>query len=274
MLEHGGELIAASKKYGFSIRDWLDLSTGINPNGWPVPEVPATVWRRLPEVGDDLIRAAAAYYQTSSLLPVAGSQAAIQVLPKLRSRCRVGVLAPSYGEHGHAWSRAGHIVERISADDIDAAMAELDVLVLCNPNNPTAVVFSPETMLGWHGKLVARGGWLVVDEAYIDATPESSIARYTGKEGLVVLRSIGKFFGLAGIRAGFILAWPELLGAIRDELGPWTTSGPARWVATRALQDSSWQVSTREHLKRSSETLRALLSRHALAPSGTTALFA
>ncbi len=147
MLEHGGGIIAASKHYGIPIEDWLDLSTGINPNGWSVPEIPAAIWRRLPETEDGLIQAAAAYYQTNSLLPVSGSQAAIQVLPKLRSRCRVGVLAPSYNEHRYAWSRAGHAVENIAADELNAAIAELDVMVLCNPNNPTAVAFATETLL-------------------------------------------------------------------------------------------------------------------------------
>lgn len=273
MLEHGGGVIAASKRYAIPIEDWLDLSTGINPNGWPVPEIPAAIWRRLPETEDGLIQAAAAYYRTNSLLPVAGSQTAIQALPKLRSRCRVGVLTPSYNEHRYAWSRAGHTVANIAADELDAAIAQLDVVVLCNPNNPTAGAFATETLLAWHAKLAAKGGWLVVDEAFIDATPESSIARHAGENGLIVLRSLGKFFGLAGARVGFVLAAVDFLDALSDRLGPWTVTGPSRFVATQALEDRSWQETTRARLVPEAQRLAALLSRHGLAPNGGTALF-
>ncbi|MHB8346036.1 MAG: threonine-phosphate decarboxylase CobD [Acidiferrobacterales bacterium] len=273
MLEHGGGIIAASGQYGIPIGDWLDLSTGINPNSWPVPEIPAALWRRLPEHEDGLIQAAAGYYQSRSLLPVAGSQAAIQIVPRLRGCCRVGVLAPSYSEHQYAWSCAGHSVVNIAAGEINAAIAELDVLVLCNPNNPTAVAFPAETLLSWHAKLASKGGWLVVDEAFIDATPELSVARHAGKDGLIVLRSMGKFFGLAGIRTGFVFAWPQLLNAVQNQSGPWAISGPARWIASLALQDRKWQVSARESLAQSSAKLQTLLSRYDLAPAGSTLLF-
>lgn len=274
MLEHGGGIIAASTQYGIPVNEWLDLSTGINPNGWPVPHIPSAVWRRLPEAEDGLIRAAAAYYQTDFVLPIAGSQAAIQILPTLRPPCRVGVLMPSYNEHRYAWSRANHAVENVSAEAIDAAIERLDVVVICNPNNPTAVSFAPETLLAWHAQLATRGGWLVVDEAFVDTTPELSIAQHTDRAGLIVLRSVGKFFGLAGIRVGFLLAWHELLNTVQSNLGPWTVSGPGRWVATQALNDRDWQATTRTQLHQASERLRALLSARGLTPSGATALYA
>ncbi len=113
-----------------------------------------------------------------------------------------------------------------------------------------------------------------MDEAFIDATPESGVTQHAGKNGLIILRSMGKFFGLAGIRTGFVLAWPELLSAIQDELGSWTTSGPARWVASQALQDQNWHALTRENLGQSSQRLQALLSQHELTPTGLTELFA
>ena len=273
MLEHGGGVIAASKRYGIPADGWLDLSTGINPNGWPVPQIPPAVWRRLPEAEDGLIAAASAHYQTDCVLPVAGSQAVIQTLPKLRAPCRVGVLAPSYNEHRHAWLRANHAVENIAVDAIDAAIARLDVMVICNPNNPTAVSFAPETLLAWCARLAARGGWLIVDEAFVDATPALSVARHIGESGLIVLRSIGKFFGLAGIRVGFLLAWQELLSAVQSELGPWAVSGPGRWVATQALKDRNWQIAARDQLHQSSQRLQALLSNYEFAPSGSAALF-
>ncbi len=120
MLEHGGALRVAASRYRIPLSDWLDLSTGINPNGWPVPPIPATVWGRLPEPDDGLEAAAMAYYDTSLLVPVAGSQAAIQALPLLRDLGRVGVLSPTYAEHAHAWRRVGHPVDLLTADRLDA----------------------------------------------------------------------------------------------------------------------------------------------------------
>ena len=264
MLEHGGGLRAAAQRYGIPLNDWLDLSTGINPQGWPVPVPPASVWRRLPEADDGLEMAAAAYYGTEHALPVAGSQAAIQALPLLRPTGRVGVLHPSYAEHAHAWRQAGHRVEALPAETLDAAVERLDVLVLVHPNNPTGLRFPPESLLDWRSRLAARGGWLVVDEAFVDATPTESLARRIGVPGLIVLRSLGKFFGLAGARVGFVLAEPEVRERLRERLGPWTVSGPSRWVATQAIADHAWQAATRVALERAGQRLAELLRRQRL----------
>ena len=73
-------------------------------------------------------------------------------------------------------------------------------MVLVQPNNPTGALFARSRLLDWHARLARRGGWLVVDEAFIDPTPDASLAPMAGADGLVVLRSLGKFFGLAGAR--------------------------------------------------------------------------
>jgi cobalamin biosynthetic protein CobC len=273
MLEHGGGLLQVAREYGIAPEQWLDLSTGINPQGWPVPVLPAECWQRLPQGEDGLIESARLYYRTPHLLPVAGSQAAIQALPRLRPASRVGLLSPAYAEHAHAWQREGHETVPLTVDNIETALRQLDVLLLINPNNPTGERFTPAQLLQWHGVLAARGGWLVVDEAFIDATPEQSIADACGAEGLVVLRSLGKFFGLAGARVGFVLAWPALLQRIRVLLGPWAVSGPSREVARLALRDRSWQQATRERLDGEGERLAELLRRYGLEPAGGTALF-
>ena len=272
MLEHGGHIEHAAQHFGIPVQNWLDLSTGINPIGWPVPTLPADVWRRLPQDNDGLLDAAHTYYGAAHLLAVSGSQAAIQVLPTLRATSRVGMLHPTYSEHGHAWAKQ-HQVVALNSSEIETAIDNLDVLLLCNPNNPSGERFVPETLLAWHARLAIRGGWLVVDEAFIDAEPQLSIAHHTGAEGLIVLRSLGKFFGLAGARVGFVAAWPALLACIQETLGPWTINGPARAIARLALQDSSWQQHTRERLQHDSARLVALLTQHGLAPRGGTALF-
>lgn len=273
MLEHGGGVAAAAKKYGVAVNDWLDLSTGINPNGWPVPTVPAKAWQRLPETDDALHDAAAAYFGSRFLLTVAGSQAAIQTLPLLRKPCKVSVLTPGYNEHLHAWQHAGHHVQTLTLETIERSLNQLDVLVLCNPNNPTGSVIQPEVLCAWQQQLARRGGWLVVDEAFVDATPALSVTFAVGQPGLIVLRSLGKFFGLAGARVGFVLAWPEILDTLNDALGPWTVSGPSCWVATLALRDLDWHTATRTTLANDSARLSTLLSEFGLSPTGSTALF-
>ncbi len=272
-LHHGGRLREAAARYDIPLEQWLDLSTGINPVAWPVPPLPIDCWQRLPEEGDGLEQAAADYYGATHLLPVAGSQAAIQALPLLRSPCRVGILDPCYAEHAAAWTRQGHELIALDSNSISRLLPELDVLLLVNPNNPTGVSFSSEQLLAWHSALAARGGWLIVDEAFIDTTPELSLASECGASGLIVLRSLGKFFGLAGARVGFVLAWPSMLARLAETLGPWAVSGPAREAARMALSDLTWQTKTRLHLAQQGERLQRLLTRFGLVPSGGSALF-
>jgi len=273
MLEHGGRLLQAARRFGIAPEQWLDLSTGVSPWPWPVPALPASAWHRLPEEEDGLIEAAQAYYGAPGLLPVAGSQAAIQALPQLRAPGRVGVIAPGYNEHAHAWRRAGHDVVLAPAPALIAAVAEVDVLVLIHPNNPGGDRFAPGLLLGLHAQLARRGGWLVVDEAFIDATPGDSLCAHADADGLVVLRSVGKFFGMAGARAGFVCANAGLLDALRERLGPWTLGGPTRWAVKHALADRAWQAQARPRLIAAAEQLSAVLHARGLPPQGGSALF-
>jgi cobalamin biosynthetic protein CobC len=273
MLEHGGRLLQAVQRYGLPREGWLDLSTGINPVAWHGSPPPIASWNRLPEEEDGLLQAAESYYGTGGLLPVSGSQAAIQALPRLRGCSRVGVPTLGYNEHGHRWKEAGHEVVPLGVAEFGAAVTGLDVLVVSNPNNPTGDRFTPAELLGWHAHLSARGGWLVIDEAFADSTPDISMARFTDRDGLIVLRSLGKFFGLAGARVGFALSTPALLNALAGWLGPWTIAGPSRFVARAALSDRGWQETTRQRLWVDSRRLSELLTRHGLAPAGGCDLF-
>lgn len=275
MLEHGGRLHAAAQDYGIPLGDWLDLSTGLAPEPWPLPAIPAAAWARLPEEDDGLEQAACACYGAARALPVAGSQAAIQALPELFAPRRVGVLAPSYAEHAHAWRRAGHELVALAAADIEARLDDLDLLVLANPNNPTGRRFAAETLLDWHARLARRGGSLLVDEAFMDCTPQHSLAAHSHQPGLIVLRSFGKFFGLAGIRLGFVLAEAPLLARLRELLGPWAVSGPARALGRQALGPAGREARERRagQLLAAGERLAALLTAHGLTPDGGTALF-
>ncbi len=279
MLEHGGNLNDAARHYGRPRAQWLDVSTGINPLAYPAPVPEADAWHRLPEPSVALEQAACAYYGAPRMLAVAGTQAAIQALPQLRLRrdggpAQVVVAAPIYAEHAHCWRRCGHTVSEVAYDALDEAVLSpaCQVLVLCNPNNPTGALVEPERLLHWAAQLAARGGWLVVDEAFGDTVAHSSVAAQTAQDGLIVLRSVGKFFGLAGLRLGFVAAAPDLLSELANWLGPWTISGPAQQIGCAALRDHDWQQQTRQRLQSEGQRLHQLLAQHGIAAHGT-ALF-
>lgn len=275
MPSHGGRILAASRSYGRPAEQWLDLSTGISPWSWLaesgyLPSLES--WQRLPQDEDGLEDAASDYYG-SAALPVAGSQAAIQMLPRLRPNAVVGILNPTYSEHAQAWSEAGHRVLRLVGDDIEEKLAALDVLVLCNPNNPDGRRIPATTLLDWQTQLAARGGWLIVDEAFADAEPALSVSGEGGREGLIVLRSLGKFFGLAGARVGFVLCPDALRASLREALGPWSVAGPSRDVAKRALRDCDWHSRQSARLWHAATRLQHLLCEYGLKPSGGCVLF-
>jgi cobalamin biosynthesis protein CobC len=269
-IRHGGNLREAARRYGIVLGDWLDLSTGINPRAYPVPPVPVDAWRRLPEDADGLAELAAQHYGAPGALAVAGSQAAIRALPGLLRRGVAAVAPLTYGEYAPAFERAGH---RIVALDIASAALKdgVDHVIVANPNNPTTERIGRDVLLGWHEQLAARGGTLIVDEAFADTYGDEhgSLASESGREGLVVLRSVGKFYGLAGIRAGFVLAAEPLRDALRETLGAWTVSGPARHAVQAALSDSSWQAETRAALARDSARLAALIRNQGFDPRST-----
>ncbi|MFM0592876.1 threonine-phosphate decarboxylase CobD [Paraburkholderia dilworthii] len=272
---HGGNLHEAATRYGMPYAQWLDLSTGINPHGYPVPPVPADAWRRLPDDGDDFAACAARYYgapDAAHVLPVAGSQAAIRALPALLPRAQVGIAPLTYSEYAPAFERAGHDVVRLDVS-CESLPDTLTHAVIVNPNNPTAEHVSAARLLQWHAQLSARGGTLLVDEAFADTMPSASLAAHTHRDGLIVLRSPGKFFGLAGVRAGFVLGAPALLGALRQTLGAWTVSGPARHAVKAAFADEAWQQQMRSQLNLESERLTNLLHAQGLA-TRSTPLFA
>ncbi|MCU0072345.1 threonine-phosphate decarboxylase CobD [Pseudomonas koreensis] len=273
MLEHGGRLRRAALEYGIAEEDWLDLSTGLAPWPFPVPDIPLRAWARLPESDDGLEQAACDYYGAAQVLPVAGSQMAIQLLPRLRRAGKVGVLSPCYAEHAEAWRRSGYIVREVLEQEVDFFVDNLDVLVVVNPNNPTGLSLTPARLLDWHARLARRGGWLVVDEAFMDNTPQLSLAPHAHQVGLIVLRSFGKFFGLAGVRLGFVLAERKLLKLLAEQVGPWAVSGPTRVLGQACLRDTEGHTRQRIRSDEASERLASLLARNGFEPQGGCALF-
>ena len=276
MLEHGGNLQEAAQRFARPVSDWLDLSTGINPRFYPVPVLSNNAWHRLPEKMSALTDAAQIFYGAPEMLAVAGSQAAIQALPQLRLQnmgvAQVVVAAPSYTEHAYQWRQHGHQVQEWSYDLLVSMVATADVVVVCNPNNPTGDIIAAKTLLRWADQMAERGAWLIVDEAFADTAEAQSVAQASAQPGLIVLRSVGKFFGLAGVRVGFVAARADLLSQLENMLGPWSISGPAQEITCAALCDTAWQTQTRHYLQDQGARLQSLLQSHDIASSGT-ALF-
>jgi len=255
---------------------FLDLSTGIKPVAYPVPPLAPDCFTRLPEPEAEtalLSTAAAAYgaIDPSLLAAAPGTQILIDLLPRLWPAERVVVLGPTYAEHAHAWSKIGASVTTVA--DI-TALESAGVAVVCNPNNPDGRRIAPDRLLALADLLHAGGGLLVADEAFADL--EDSGLSLTGAlphPAVIVLRSFGKTYGLAGVRLGFALAAPERAMRIRDALGPWAVSGPAIAVGCVALADHNWLEATKARLERDRSRLDALLSLAGLRVIGGTLLF-
>ncbi|MGY4478248.1 threonine-phosphate decarboxylase CobD [Bradyrhizobium sp. USDA 3364] len=244
MREHGGNLDVAQQRFGGTVDGWIDLSTGINRVPYPVVDVEPRQWSALPSRSEleSLHDAARRAYATKApIVAMGGAQAAIQSLPHLASRGRARILAPTYNEYTAVLSAAGWDVAEVS--DL-AALAGADVAVVVNPNNPDGQHHDRDELLA----LLPRVGRLVIDESFADAVPGISLASETGRAGLLILRSFGKFYGLAGLRLGFALGSEADIAALAAMAGPWPVSGAAIAIGRRALLDRDWAQATAARL--------------------------
>jgi cobalamin biosynthesis protein CobC len=276
-MKHGGDLTEAMARYGGSPRMWLDLSTGVNPWPWPIPvHLPADIWQRLPSRADEeaLIAAAREAYALPTgveIVAAAGTQSLIQWLPHLASAGPVAIVEPTYNEHAPAWRLAGHeVIARADLEDLPPAVRHV---VVVNPNNPDGRVISRAALARMAALLKERGGWLVVDEAFADVEPETSVIQLCADLPVVVLRSFGKFYGLAGLRLGFAVAPPEIARQIALALGPWACSGPALKIGAAALGDREWADRARLAIQQQAGKVDAVLAGAGFTIVGGTGLF-
>lgn len=270
--DHGGNIDWAQAHWGGD--DWIDLSTGINRVPYPLPALVPEDWTGLPTCAAKgaLIEAArAAYGTTAPLVALSGAQGAIQLLPRLlpnRTGREARVLSPTYNEHAAALRAAGwEVREVLSPEALDGA----DLAVIVNPNNPDGRRWRPGSVLS----MATRVGRMIVDESFADPTPALSLAPHlTGAEGEpVVLRSFGKFYGLAGLRLGFAIGPAPVIAALAEAAGPWPVAGPALRVATQALQDGDWARKTAARLRRDAARADDLAGRAGWSLAGGTDLF-
>jgi cobalamin biosynthetic protein CobC len=274
--DHGGSLGRARALFPHASEPWVDLSTGISPHSYPLFDLPATALTRLPEPARaaELAAAAAMAYGAPSAAYVASAPGTQILLPRVYSLVRPGVakvLGPTYAEHARAARIAGHSVKEM--DDL-GALADADLAIVVNPNNPDGRLIRREVLLGLAAEMRRRDGLLVVDEAFMDVGPAGgSVAGDVQEGGLLVLRSFGKFFGLAGVRLGFAIGDERAVQRLDAEFGPWAVAGPALEYGIRALADLEWQQAMRVRLRTDAARLDALFARAGIAVSGGTSLY-
>jgi len=266
---HGGDLDRAVARFGGARADWIDLSTGINPHAWPLQQVlqamPASVWQALPDrhAQDrllDVARQAYGLHPSNGIVAAPGTQALIQLMPRLASGSRVAVRHPSYNEHRGVFAGAGW---QVTTGPV------ADTVICVNPNNPDG----QRTSTGDLMDIAANVGTLIVDEAFMDMTEDESLCRFALPGNVVVLRSFGKFFGLAGLRLGFAVGAPETTHSLSRLLGPWAVAGPTLHLGTAALSDHQWIAGMKQTLARDTFRLQELLRAAGLGQPVGTDLF-
>lgn len=274
---HGGALTLMMAHFPNAPQPWLDLSTGINPISYPVPPLPTELWQRLPEAEhfSAAARAAAAFMgcAPTAIAFTGGSQAGISLLPDLLPARRVALPEVTYSEYANAWARTD--CEMVRLPDPTALMhCEADVICLCNPNNPDGYRWPRADLEALVARQTERGGWVVVDEAYADFLPVLSLAsQVDDARRLVVLRSFGKTFGLAGLRLGALLGPQTLLQHLRQRLGPWPVSTLALEIARQAYSDTAWQQAAVVRARAACAALRGLFAELGLQVEGDGVLY-
>ena len=268
---HGGQLARVAKEYQIPEEEWVDLSTGIAPFSYPIPEIPMIIWQALPTISPSLIEVACAYYKAQYCWPLSGSQALIEKLPLLwqmkqqrnNSLFEKHVYLPKIGykEHQQAWKKAGYELH-FYQQSLPLEIKENSVVVVINPNNPLTDIFNIEALTTLNERCKQRRSLVVLDEAFADVSPAnmSYIPYILENENIITLRSFGKFFGLAGIRIGFACASKYWIDLIKECTGPWAVNGPALYISEQALKDKIWQEKQKERLEKQSRKQHELIS--------------
>ena len=257
--DHGGGLDAAIAKYGGSRGEWLDLSTGINPVPYPMPTLPKDAWTALPDEAafERLYALARRLWNVpaeAAIIGATGASAIIAALPRVIPKGEACIPGPTYNEHGAAFAASGW---RLGQDPSHA-------LVAVHPNNPDGHIWKVSDF---------EAAYTVIDESFCDIAPDQSLIHLASRPGTVVLKSFGKFWGLAGLRLGFAIGDPAIITKLTDLLGPWQISGPALAIGAEALADPAWADETRQRLDRDTARLDALLTKNGAELVGGTTLF-
>ena len=268
-------MAAARRLFPGAPEPFIDLSTGINPHSYPLPALPTEIFARLPDRTSirGLSASAAQAYGAPSVDHVAAAPGTQILLPHVAALVppgRAAILRTTYAEHARAAALAGHRAADVS--DLEQ-LRQADLAIVVNPNNPDGRVIDKAILLSIADDLRQRGGVLIVDESFADVMPQVSLAGEVERDNIVVLRSFGKFYGLAGLRLGFALAAPHVINRIEAVLGPWAVAGPAIEIGRTALADNKWRQRTLDCLAADAKRLDGLLTAAGLAIIGGTSLY-
>ncbi|SFK20873.1 threonine-phosphate decarboxylase [Celeribacter marinus] len=261
--DHGGGLDAAVARHGGEKSDWIDLSTGINPVPYPIGDIAPNAWAALPDAAaqDGLIQAARAFWDVpheAAILASPGASSLIARLPALWPKGRAAIETPTYNEHAgafdtHGWDVVTHAPEK-----------GVTVQVVVHPNNPDGRVWDADAF---------TAPFTIIDESFCDIAPEQSHIARTRRDDTIVLKSFGKFWGLAGLRLGFAIGAPDLIDRLASLVGPWAVSGPALSIGRTALMDAAWTEATRARLAQDAARMDGLFSAKGATLVGGTTLF-
>jgi cobalamin biosynthetic protein CobC len=258
--DHGGRIDSAVQEYGGTRANWIDLSTGINPQPYPLPAFEPEDWTALPDrnAQQALVDAARDFWAVpidAGVLAAPGASALIARIPGLAAAARVQITTPTYNEHAAAFSAKGWSVQ---------SRGPVEARVLVHPNNPDGRFWQADD---------ADSDLTVIDESFCDVAPRASLVELASRPGCIVLKSFGKFWGLAGLRLGFAIAAPGTIDRLSERLGPWPVSGPALRVGAQALTDRDWADQARARLKRDADRLDRLMTARGAEIAGGTDLF-
>lgn len=259
--DHGGGLDAAIEAYGGARSDWLDLSTGINPTPYPIPEIPKHFWTDLPDSSaqNALLTAARDFWavpESAEILATSGVSQLIAMLPSLQSAGHVEIIAPTYNEHAAAFRANNWTVGPTG-----------NARVIVHPNNPDGHLHKLTI------KDIEQTDLTIIDESFCDVTPDETLIEFAKLPNVIILKGLGKFWGLAGLRLGFAIASPTLIQKMRDRIGPWAVSGPAQYIGHKALRDLEWAKTTRRTLSANSAQLDDIMVKNNATLIGGTDLF-
>lgn len=260
-LNHGGNLDHHISLYGGLKSNWIDLSTGINQSSYPIPDIPKSIWEKLPDKSqvEEFERSARKFWKVpnnAEIICASGTSMIISALPGIFEKGNVDIHEPSYNEYEAAFTRNGWNIGN----------RDLNARILINPNNPDGKI--------WHSdKILNNGKLTIIDESFCDLTPRNSLITHSNTPGVIILKSFGKFWGLAGLRFGCAIGLPETLKDLKDMLGPWPASGPALLIANNALANDSWAENTIKRLDNDMRSLDSILTQNGLKVIGGTSLF-
>ena len=268
--EHGGDIDNAIQKYGGNKDSWIDLSTGINPHHYPYKLINISELKNLPCENDinKLNKVAKKYFKTfACVTAVSGAQAGINILPFLFPNKTVSILSPTYNEYQNVFSKS---LTKINNVEKLIQLKNSQVAIICNPNNPDGKLYCNEDLL----EISKNVGYLIIDESYMDQYPGKSLSqKLDDQTNIIIIRSFGKFFGLAGIRLGFLISNKEINKKIEFLIGKWPISNIAINIANKALIDDVWIMNTISFLEEGSNFLDCLASKVSWKIVGGTNLY-